>query len=143
MVPTKGACSASARTSFTLALLGIASTLALVLGAVGIYGVISYVVSLRTREIAIRMALGARPQDVWRMVSRQAASVAAVGIVVGLVGALALMRLLRALLFGVSPTDPVALAGAAVLLIAVSAAASWIPARRAASLDPAQALRAE
>jgi len=149
-VPTYGAramteivAQASARTSFTLALLGIASTLALVLGAVGIYGVISYVVSLRTREIAIRMALGARPQDVRRMVSRQAASVAAVGIVVGLVGALALMRLLRALLFGVSPTDPVALAGAAVLLIAVSAAASWIPARRAASLDPAQALRAE
>ena len=149
-VPTYGAramteivAQASARTSFTLALLGIASTLALVLGAVGIYGVISYVVSLRTREIAIRMALGARPQDVRRMVSRQAASVAAVGIVVGLVGALAIMRLLRALLFGVSPSDPVALAGAAALLIAVSAAASWIPARRAASLDPAQALRAE
>jgi putative ABC transport system permease protein len=149
-VPTYGAramteivAQASARTSFTLVLLGIASTLALVLGAVGIYGVISYVVSLRTREIAIRMALGARPNDVRRMVSRQAASVAAVGIVVGLLGALALMRLLRALLFGVSPTDPVALAGAAVLLIAVSAAASWLPARRAASLDPAQALRAE
>jgi putative ABC transport system permease protein len=77
------------------------------------------------------------------MVSRQAAIVAAVGVVAGLAGALALMRVLRALLFGVSPTDPVALAGAALLLVAVSAAASWLPARRAASLDPAQALRAE
>jgi hypothetical protein len=134
---------AAARTSLTLVLLGIASTVALVLGAVGIYGVISYVVSLRTREIAIRLALGAQPGDVRRMVSRQAAVVAAVGIVVGLAGALAVMRVLQSLLFDVSPTDPVALAGAATLLIAVSAAASWLPARRAAGLDPAQALRAE
>jgi predicted permease len=149
-VPTYGAramteivSQASARTSFTLVLLGIASAVALVLGAVGIYGVISYVVSLRTREIAIRLALGAQPGDVRRMVSRQAATVAAVGVVAGLAGALTLMRVLRALLFGVSPTDPLALAGAALLLVAVSAAASWLPARRAASLDPAQALRAE
>jgi len=149
-VPTYGAramteivSQASARTSFTLVLLGIASAVALVLGAVGIYGVISYVVSLRTREIAIRLALGAQPGDVRRMVSRQAATVAAVGVVAGLAGALTLMRVLRALLFGVSPTDPLALTGAALLLVAVSAAASWLPARRAASLDPAQALRAE
>jgi predicted permease len=134
---------ASARTSFTLVLLGIASTVALALGAIGIYGVISYAVSLRTREIAIRLALGARPQDVRRMVSRQAAVVAVVGVAIGLVSALALMRVLRALLFGVSPADPVALAGAAALLTAVSAAATWLPARRAASLNPAQALRAE
>jgi predicted permease len=149
-VPTYGAravtdivAQAAARTSFTLVLLAIASAVALLLGAVGIYGVISYVVSLRTREIAIRMALGAQARDVRRMVSRQAAAVAAVGVATGLVGALALMRVLRALLFGVSPTDPVALAGAAVLLVTVSAAASWLPARRAASLDPAHALRAE
>jgi predicted permease len=149
-VPTYGArvmtdivAQAAARTSFTLVLLGIASTVALVLGAVGIYGVISYVVSLRTREIAIRLALGAQPGDVRRMVSRQAAVVAAIGIAVGLAGALVVMRALTALLFDVSPTDPFALAGAAALLIAVSAAASWVPARRAAGLDPAQALRSE
>ena len=149
-VPTYGAramtdivSQAAARTSFTLVLLGIASAVALLLGAVGIYGVISYVVSLRTREIAIRLALGAQPGDVRRMVSRQAAAVAAVGVVAGLVGALGLMRVLRSLLFGVSPTDPFALAGAALLLVAVSAAASWLPARRAAALDPAQALRAD
>jgi predicted permease len=149
-VPTYGAramtdivAQAAARTSFTLVLLGIASTVALVLGAVGIYGVISYVVSLRTREIAIRLALGAQPSDVRRMVSRQAAAVVAIGIGVGLAGALAVMRALRALLFDVSPTDPVALAGAAAVLVAVSIAASWLPARRAADLDPAQALRAE
>lgn len=149
-VPTYGAramtdivAQAAARTSFTLVLLGIASTVALILGAVGIYGVISYVVSLRTREIAIRLALGAQPSDVRRMVSRQAAAVVAIGIGVGLAGALAVMRALRALLFDVSPTDPVALAGAAAVLVAVSIAASWLPARRAADLDPAQALRAE
>jgi hypothetical protein len=134
---------ASARTSFMLLLLGIASTVALALGAVGIYGVISYVVSLRTREIAVRLALGAQPADVRRMVSRQAIAVAAIGIGVGIVGAVGTTRALGALLFGVSPTDAVTLVSAAVLLLGVAVVASWLPAQRAAGVDPAQALRAE
>jgi putative ABC transport system permease protein len=134
---------ASARTSFTLVLLGIASAVALVLGGVGIYGVISYVVSLRVREIAIRLALGAQPRDVRRMVTRQAAAVASVGIAVGLAGALVVMRAMGGVLFDVSATDPVSLVAAVGVLIGVTAAASWLPARRAARLDPAQALRAD
>ncbi|HEU4631609.1 MAG TPA: ABC transporter permease [Gemmatimonadaceae bacterium] len=134
---------AGARTSLTLLLLGVASIVALALGAVGIYGVISYVVSLRTREIAVRLALGARPGEVHRMVSRQAMTTAAVGVGVGLAGALATTRSLGALLFGIAPTDPATLGAAALLLLAVAAAASWLPARRAAAMDPAQALRAE
>ena len=132
---------ATSRTTFTLLLLGIASAVTLVLGAVGIYGVVSYVVSLRTREVAVRLALGAQPAQVRRMVSRQAMTVAAVGISIGLVGAVGVTRVLSALLYAVSPTDPASLAAAAVLLAAVAAVASWIPARRAALLDPAQALR--
>jgi len=134
---------ASARTTLTLVLLGIASVVALALGMVGIYGVVSYVVSLRTREIAVRLALGARPIDVRRMISRQAGAVAALGIAVGLAGAVALTRVLSALLFGVSPVDPLSMIGAAAVLACVAAIASWVPARRAAALDPAQALRAE
>lgn len=134
---------AGARTYFTLLLLGIASGIALALGAVGIYGVISYVVSLRTREIAVRLALGARQGDVRRMVSRQALGLAAIGIAIGLVGAIALTRFIAKLLFGVRPIDPWTLGGAAALLLAVALIASWLPARRAAGVDPARALRAE
>jgi len=148
-VPTYGArvmtdilAQASARTSFTLVLLAIASAVALVLGGVGIYGVISYVVSLRTREIAIRLALGALPADVRRMVARQAAGIAAVGIGVGLVGVMMVSRALSAMLFDVSAADPVSLIAAVGVLIGVAGAASWLPARRAARLDPAEALRA-
>jgi len=133
----------AARTTLTLTLLGIASLAALALGAVGIYGVISYVVSLRTREIAVRMALGARPVDVRRMVSRQAAAVAGIGIAVGVAGAFALTRVLSALLFGVSPVDPATMITAGAILAGVASLAAWVPARRAAALDPAQALRAE
>jgi predicted permease len=133
----------AARTTLTLTLLGIASLVALALGAVGIYGVISYVVSLRTREIAVRMALGARPVDVRRMVSRQAAVVAGIGIAVGVAGAFALTRVLGALLFGISPVDPLTMTTAAAILAGVAALAAWLPARRAAALDPAQALRAD
>ncbi len=133
----------AARTTLTLMLLGIASAVALVLGCVGIYGVISYVVSLRTREIAVRMALGARPVDVRRMVSRQAAVVIAIGIGVGLGAAVMLTRVLSALLFGVSPIDPPTLLGAAAVLACIAIVSSWMPARRAANLDPAQALRAD
>ena len=133
----------AARTTLTLTLLGIASLAALALGAVGIYGVISYVVSLRTREIAVRMALGARPVDVRRMVSRQAAVVAGIGIAVGVAGAVALTRVLSALLFGVSPVDPATMITAAAILAGVASLAAWVPARRASALDPAQALRAD
>ncbi len=134
---------ATARTSFTLLLLGIASAAALAIGAVGIFGVMSYLVELRQREIAIRIALGARPQDVRRMVERQAAGVAVLGIAVGLVAALAMTRSLSALLFEVTPSDPVALTGAVALLSAVAAAATWLPARRAAAVNPADAFRAD
>ena len=134
---------AEARTRITLVLLGLASAIALVLGAVGIYGVVSYAVSLRTREIAVRIALGADPAGIKRMISRQAVVVAAVGVVAGLVGALVVTRALAALLVGVSPIDPPTLASAALLLLVVAFAASWLPARRAALVDPAQTLRAE
>ena len=113
------------------------------LGAVGIYGVVAYVVSLRTREIAVRLALGAAPASVRRMVSRQSVAIAAVGVAIGLAGAAAVTRVLGALLFGVSPLDPVALAGSAALLLGVAFAASWLPARRAATVDPALVLRTE
>jgi ABC-type antimicrobial peptide transport system permease subunit len=134
---------AEARTTFTLLLLGIASSIALVLGAVGIYGVIAYVVSLRTKEIAVRLALGARAATVRGMVVRQALGVTLIGIVAGVLGAVAMTRALGSLLFGVSPTDAVTLGGSAAVLLAVAAVASWLPARRAAAVDPAMALRTE
>ena len=149
-VPTYGAqfmsdvvAQAASRASFTLLLLGIAAAVTLVLGAVGIYGVVSYVVSLRTREMAVRLALGAQPVHVRRLVSRQAMGVALVGVVFGLAAAVAITRVLRAILFGVSPTDPASMAIAALALATVAAVASWLPARRAARLDPAQALRSD
>ncbi|MGQ0648640.1 MAG: ABC transporter permease [Gemmatimonadaceae bacterium] len=134
---------ATARTSFTLTLLGIASFVAVALGSVGIYGVVSYAVSLRSREIAVRMALGAAPVDVRRMVTGQAVLIALVGVLAGPAGALALTRVLSALLYGVAPTDALTLASAAALLLGVALAASWLPAQRAARVDPAGVLRAE
>jgi predicted permease len=134
---------AEARTTFTLLLLGIASSIALVLGAVGIYGVIAYVVSLRTKEIAVRLALGARASAVRGMVVRQALLVTLVGIVAGVLGAIGMTRALGSLLFGVSPTDLATLFSSAAVLLVVATAASWLPARRAAAVDPALALRSE
>jgi len=134
---------AEARTTFTLTILGIAALIAMCIGAVGIYGVIAYLVSLRTREIGVRMALGAQPAQVRRMIARHALVDAAIGIVVGLAGAALLTRVLGSVLFGVSPTDPLALGGAAVVLVVTAITASWIPARRAASLQPSIALRVE
>lgn len=134
---------ATARTSFTMSLLGAASGIALLLGLVGIYGVVSYVVSQRTREIGVRMALGATAPAVRGMVVRQGLAVAGVGVVVGLVAAAGLSRVMTALLFGVSATDPVTYAGVGVALVVVAALASWLPARRAAGVDPSTALRAE
>jgi predicted permease len=134
---------ATARTAFTVVLLGIASVIAVLLGAIGIYGVISYVVSLRSREIGVRMALGAQGGEVRWMVTRQGLLLAGGGIAIGLVGAALVTRLLRALLFGVTPGDPVALIGSATILLIVAAVASAVPAWRASRLDPISALRAE
>jgi predicted permease len=133
---------ASARARVTLLLLAIASALALILGAVGIYGVMAYGVSLRQREIGVRIALGARPLDVSRMVSRQGVTLGAIGVLVGIVCALSVTHLLRGLLYDVSPTDPLTLGATCVVLLVVALLASWIPARRAASVDPSEALRA-
>jgi putative ABC transport system permease protein len=135
--------SASARTRFTMLLLAVASGLALVLGAVGIYGVMAYGVSLRQREIGVRMALGARPVDVRQMISRQGVGLAAIGVVIGLAAALGVTRFLRGLLYDVSPTDPLTLGGTCVVLLAVALLASWIPAQRAAGMDAAEALRSD
>jgi len=134
---------ASARTGFTMLLLLIAGIVALVLGAVGLYGVISYVVGRRTREIGVRMALGADHGSVARMVLGQGLVLAVAGLGVGLVSALAVTRLMTSVLFEVSPTDPVTFGSVSLLLLAVAAGASWLPARRAASVNPLEALRYE
>ncbi|HZI40384.1 MAG TPA: FtsX-like permease family protein, partial [Gemmatimonadaceae bacterium] len=130
-----------ARRSFTMMLLATAAALALILSAVGIYGVISYVVAQRRGEIGIRMALGARTRQVRGLVVRQSLSLAAVGVAIGLAAAMATTRVLGALLFGVSPTDPLVLAVATVLLMTLAALASYFPARRASQVDPVETLR--
>jgi len=130
-----------ARRSFTMMLLATAAALALLLSAVGIYGVISYVVAQRRGEIGIRMALGARTGQVRGLVVRQSLALAAVGVAIGLAGALATTRVLGALLFGVSPTDPLILAAATALLVTLAALASYFPARRASQVDPVETLR--
>jgi len=132
-----------ARTSFSMALLVIAALVALLLGTVGIYGVISYVVTQRTREMGIRLALGAEEGLVAGMVLRQGGVLAGLGILIGLVGALGLTRLMEALLYGVSATDPLTFLAVPLVLGAVALLASWLPARRAARTDPVEALRAE
>ncbi len=132
-----------ARTSFTLIMLAIAAAVALLLSSVGIYGVISYVVSQRTRELGVRMAMGAEQSDVSRMVLKQAFVLAGGGVVIGLAGAMGLTRLMSSLLFGVSPMDPVTFGAVAVGLSAVALLASYLPARRAANVDPVVALRFE
>jgi predicted permease len=132
-----------ARTAFTLVMLAIASAFALVLGAVGIYGVISYAVSRRTREIGVRMALGARRSDVSRMVLRDGVVLTCIGVAIGLAAAAGLSRLMSALLYGVSPVDAVTYTVVSVALGAVALSASYLPARQAASVPPTEALRWE
>jgi predicted permease len=132
---------ATARARVTLSLLALASALALLLGALGVYGVMAYTVSLRQREIGVRMALGAAPREVSGMISRQGLRLGLFGVGIGLVGALATTRLLRGLLYDVSPTDPLALGGTCLTLLLIAALSSWIPARRAAAIDPLEALR--
>ena len=128
---------------FSTTLLGGFAALALALAAIGIYGVISYGVGQRQREIGIRMALGARPGDVQRSVLGESAKLAALGSAIGIVGALLLTRYLQTLLYQVSATDPVVIALSACALGAVAIAAAWLPARRATRVDPAVALRGE
>jgi predicted permease len=132
-----------ARTSFTLVLLAIAGAMALVLGVVGIYGVIAYAVTQRTREIGIRMALGAQPAGLQRMFVRQGLLLAAVGAVLGLVAAAGLTRLMSSLLFKTAALDPVTYAAVSAVLILAAALASYFPARRATAVDPVEALRTE
>ena len=132
-----------ARTSFTSVLPAIAAAVALGLGVVGIYGAISYVVSQRTREIGVRMALGADRGHVRRMVLWQGMILAGIGVAVGLVAAVGLTHLMSSLLFGVKPTDPVTFAAVAALLTSVALVASYLPALRASRIDPLEALRFE
>jgi predicted permease len=130
-------------TRFTLMLVGVFGAIALVLAAVGVFGVISYSVTQRTNEIGLRMALGALERDVLRMIVGQGARIAVAGVGIGLVAALVLTRAMTTLLFGVSPFDPVTLAAVAGVLVVIALVACYLPARRAASVDPMVALRHE
>jgi putative ABC transport system permease protein len=132
-----------AQTSFTLVILGIAAGVTLLLGIVGIYGVIAYVVSQRRREIGIRLALGARGGEVQRMFVTRGMVVTGLGLVAGLAAALGTMRLLSAVLYGVSPFDPVTYAAVFAGLGLVALGATWLPARQATTVDPALTLRGE
>jgi predicted permease len=132
-----------ARTSFTLVMLGIAGAMALVLGIIGIYGVMSYTVSQRQREIGIRLALGAQGGDVLQMVLRQSTKLALAGVAIGIGAALGLTRMMVNLLFGVTAHDPLTFVAVAALLILVALLACYIPARRATLVDPMVALRYE
>ncbi len=132
-----------ARASFTLVMLGIAGAMALVLGVIGIYGVIAYAVSQKRRELGIRLALGAQPLEVRRMFLRQGLGLTGIGAAIGLGAAIALTRLMKSVLFGVSPLDPITYAGVPFVLATAAVLASYIPARRAAAIDPVETLRAE
>ena len=129
--------------AFVMVLLVIAAGLALLLGSVGLYGVVSYTVAQRRREIAIRMAVGARAADVGRLVLTEAGGLALIGAALGIGAAVALTRRLQALLFETSPLDPAVFLGVSGILVGVCLLASWLPARRAARIDPMNALRVE
>jgi ABC-type antimicrobial peptide transport system permease subunit len=132
-----------AQTSFALVMLGVAASVALVIGVVGIYGVIAYAAAQRTREIGVRMALGAQSRDVRTMFLRHGLRLTAAGIVVGIGVAAVITRVMSAFLFGVGPTDPVTYAAVSGMLAAVALVATYLPARRASRVDPVIALRAE
>jgi len=144
-VPTMndGVARSLAETRFTMLLLAGAAGGALLLGMIGLYGVIRYVVAQRTAEIGVRIALGARPADVRAMVLRQGMTVTLAGVAVGLIAAWASTRVMASLLFEVSADDPATFVTVALALIGVSAIATYLPARRAARIDPSQALREE
>jgi predicted permease len=133
----------TARLSFTMLILGVAAAVTLLLGAIGLYGVVAYVVGMRTREFGVRIALGAVPRDVATMVTRQGIAITVVGIGGGLAIFATVSRFLRSFLYGVAPWDPLTLGAVTLVLLAIAALASWIPARKAARLDPMQALRAD
>jgi predicted permease len=129
--------------SFTMLMLGIAAALALVLCVVGIYGVLSYVVTQRTREIAVRMALGAQPGGLRRMLVLQGGRVALIGVVIGVLTAFGVTRFLESLLFGVQPIDALTFVGMSGVMLAIALLATYVPARRASAVDPMQSLRSE
>ena len=131
------------QTSFALTMLAIAAGVALLLGIVGIYGVIAYIAAQRTREIGVRMALGAQAADVRRLFVGHGLKLVAAGLLIGIVAALALSRLMATLLFGVGPTDPLTYAGVSLLLGTVALVATYLPARRASRVDPVVALRTD
>jgi ABC-type antimicrobial peptide transport system permease subunit len=132
----------SAPKSIMSLLIGFAA-IALVLGIVGIYGVLSFSVRSRAAELGVRVALGAQPKDLAFMVIRQAMSLTLVGVIIGLAGAALLMQVLRGMLFGVAPLDPTTFVIAPVLMLVAALIASYIPAHRASSLDPIKVLRSE
>jgi putative ABC transport system permease protein len=134
---------ARAPTRFALILIGVFSVVALVLAAVGLYGVISYVVRQRTAEIGVRIAFGAESGKILGLVLRQGLTLTAMGLAVGLVAAFWVTRFMESLLVGIAPSDPVTFAGIAVLFVAIATAACLVPARRAARVDPVVALREE
>jgi ABC-type antimicrobial peptide transport system permease subunit len=128
---------------YSMMLLTGFAALALLLAAIGIYGVMSYVVGQRTQEIGIRMALGAQRSHVLRLILSRGIKMALLGACIGLVSALALSRLIRQLLYGISPADPLTFAAVALLLLCIALLACYLPARRAAGVDPTLALRCE
>jgi ABC-type antimicrobial peptide transport system permease subunit len=132
-----------ATTSFTLVMLGIAGGMALLLGLIGIYGVISYAVSQRRREIGIRVALGAEPGALRRLFVGYGLALSSYGAVIGLAAAAGLTRLMKSVLFGISPVDPLTYTAVPLVLVAATVLASYLPARRAAAVDPVETLRAE
>jgi predicted permease len=132
-----------ARTSFTLVMLVIAGSMALLLGLIGIYGVIAYTVLQRTREMGIRIALGAQPGDVRQIFVRYGVGLCAMGITIGIVAAATLTRVMKSLLFGVAPIDPMTFAAVPVVLLVATLAACYLPARRASTVDAVECMRAE
>jgi predicted permease len=132
-----------ARTSFTLVMLALAGSMALLLGISGLYGVIAYAVTQRRREIGIRMALGAQAAEILGLFVRRGLALTGIGVAIGLGGAAGSTRLMRSLLFGVSPLDPITFAAVPIVLVVAAVLASYLPARRAAALDPVETLRAE
>jgi predicted permease len=132
-----------ARLAFVMIILGAAAVVTLLLGAIGLYGVMAYLVTLRTRELGVRIALGAAPGAVAAMMTRQGAVLTAIGIAGGLAVFAGIARFLEAFLYGIAPMDPVTLSAASLTLAVIALLASWIPARRAARVDPAHSLRAD